>query len=113
MAGALTPETLVDACREATILINATSVGMWPHDDTSIWPEGIPFPTQLVVVDMVYAPVETRLLHQARKAGARTIDGLGMLVLQGALAFTLWTGFTSVDEIVPVMRAACQNKLAE
>jgi shikimate dehydrogenase len=112
-AGALTPETLVDACREATILINATSVGMWPHEHSSIWPEDISVPTHLAVMDMVYAPVETRLLHHAREAGARTIDGLGMLVLQGALAFSQWTGLTSVGEIVPVMRAACQNRPTE
>jgi shikimate dehydrogenase len=111
-AGALTSETLLDACREATILINATSVGMWPHDQTSIWPDDIPVPAHLVVMDMVYAPLETRLLRQARKAGAKTIGGLGMLVLQGALAFSQWTGFASIYEIVPVMRAACHKKLA-
>ena len=45
-----------------------------------------------VVVDLVYEPVETGLLAAARSAGARTVDGVGMLVHQAAHAFTLWTG---------------------
>jgi shikimate dehydrogenase len=110
-ASVLTPETLVAACLEATVLINATSVGMWPDDKTSIWPEDIAVHSHLTVMDMVYAPIETRLLHQARKSGAKAIDGLGMLVLQGALAFSKWTGVASVNEIVPIMRAACKSKL--
>ena len=49
-------------------------------------------PSHWTVFDLVYNPLETRLLRQARQAGAQTIDGLGMLVWQGALAFELWTG---------------------
>ncbi len=48
-------------------------------------------PSALAVTDLVYAPRETRLLQQARTAGAKAIDGLGMLIHQGALAFDLWT----------------------
>jgi shikimate dehydrogenase len=46
----------------------------------------------LVVVDIVYKPLRTKLLQQAEAAGARTVDGLGMLVHQAARAFELWTG---------------------
>ena len=46
----------------------------------------------MAVFDIVYNPVKTRLLADAEAAGARTIGGLEMLVWQGALAFTLWTG---------------------
>jgi shikimate dehydrogenase len=62
----------------------------------------------LTVFDLVYNPVETRLLQQARKAGAHTIGGLGMLVGQGVLAFEMWTGQPAPVE---VMRAACERAL--
>ncbi|MBM4445589.1 MAG: shikimate dehydrogenase, partial [Chloroflexi bacterium] len=53
-------------------------------------------------------PLETKLLRQARRAGAQTINGVGMLVHQGVLAFRLWTGQSPPVE---VMRAACERGL--
>ena len=50
--------------------------------------------------------LETRLLRQARASGARAIDGLGMLLRQGAIAFEMWTGEGPVSEIAALMRAA-------
>jgi shikimate dehydrogenase len=110
----LTPETLVESARHAVLLVNATPVGVWPHVEGSIWPDGVPVPAGLTVFDLVYRPLETRLLQQARQSSARTIDGLGMLVRQGALAFDLWTnqGF-DVTEIAALMRAACERILKE
>ena len=64
----------------------------------------------MVVVDIVYKPLETQLLQQARAAGARTVDGLGMLVHQGARAFEIWTG---VAPPVDVMRSAIQSTQQE
>ena len=90
-AAPLTCEALVEAARAGDLLINATTIGMTPHDEASIWPEDAPLPSPLVVADLVYAPRQTRLLHQARAASAQAIGGLGMLVHQGALAFDLWT----------------------
>jgi len=73
------------------ILVNTTSVGMWPHSGDSPVPaallKGIP-----VVFDIVYNPTETCLLKQAAQAGAKTFGGADMLAWQGALAFELWTG---------------------
>ena len=63
-----------------------------------------------VVVDIVVHPLDTAFLQAARAAGARTVDGLGMLVHQAALAFTLWTG---ADAPVAEMRAAAERELAE
>jgi shikimate dehydrogenase len=92
------------------LLVNATSLGMWPRPDASPWPEGQPIPARWMVFDLVYNPLETRLLRQARAAGAQAIDGLGMLVHQGALAFTLWTGRTApIDR----MYSAALQALAE
>ncbi len=73
------------------ILINTTTVGMTPHTDQS------PFPGEglcrfQAVMDIVYAPLETRLLREARKQGCRTVDGLAMLLYQGVEQFRLWTG---------------------
>jgi shikimate dehydrogenase len=75
----------------ADALINATSVGMSPHEDASpIRPELLG--NFSVVMDIVYAPLETRLLREAAARGCRTVDGLKMLQHQGAAQFTLWTG---------------------
>ena len=75
----------------ADVLINTTSVGMAPHHDA------LPIRPELlvqfsVVMDIVYAPLETRLLQEAAARGCRTIDGLKMLQHQGAAQFALWTG---------------------
>jgi shikimate dehydrogenase len=72
------------------ILINTTPVGMKP--DT----ESMPVPTEIldsrpVVMDIVYSPLQTRLLKTAKKRGCLTIDGLAMFVNQGAFQFGLWT----------------------
>ncbi len=104
----LTTETLVESARAADLLVNATPMGMWPHMDGSIWPEGVPISAHLTVFDLVYNPLETPLLRRAREAGAHTIGGLGMLVGQGVLAFEMWTGQPAPVE---VMRAACEQAL--
>jgi shikimate dehydrogenase len=83
---------LLDAAREADLMVNTTSVGMRPHDGRSIWPAGVSLPAHLTVYDLVYNPLETALLRQARASGARAVPGLGMLVYQGALSFDCWTG---------------------
>jgi len=104
----LTPETVVGFARAADLLVNATTVGMWPYIDGSLWPEALPFPPHLTVFDLVYNPLETRLLQQARQSGARVVGGLEMLLGQGALAFEMWTG---EEAPVKVMRAACERAL--
>lgn len=88
----------------ADIVVNATSVGMaanpgLPVDAASLGPSQ-------VVVDLVYEPLETELLIRAREAGARTVDGLGMLVHQAAISFELWTG---VEAPIEAMTAAADQ----
>lgn len=80
------------AIREAGLLINATSVGMHPGPEASPLPDPSVLHDRLTVLDIVYKPRRTRLLAQAEEAGAATVDGLGMLVHQGARAFEIWTG---------------------
>jgi len=104
----LTSETLIESARAADLLVNATTLGMWPQVNDSVWPEGVPVPSHLTVFDLVYNPLKTRLLRQAQESGAHPISGLGMLVHQGARAFELWTGHSPPVE---VMRAAAENTL--
>jgi shikimate dehydrogenase len=87
-----TLQALEEQTTEAHLLVNATPVGMWPEIDKSLWLEDVAFPGHLTVFDLVYNPRQTKLLQQARQAGAKGIGGLGMLVHQGAAAFELWTG---------------------
>jgi shikimate dehydrogenase len=77
--------------RDADVLINTTTLGMHPNTDTTI-ATAEELHSDLTVFDIVYNPLETRLLREAKAAGAKTISGVLMLVYQGAEAFRLWTG---------------------
>jgi shikimate dehydrogenase len=107
----LTPETLIESARTADLLVNTTTLGMWPQVEDSVWPDDVVIPPHLTVFDLVYNPLETRLLRQVRRSGGNPIDGLGMLVRQGAIAFEMWTGEGPVDEIATLMRPACERAL--
>jgi len=91
------------------IIINTTPVGMHPAIYASPVPNAC-FSTHMVVMDIIYNPLETALLKAAGHAGCRTIDGLAMFVNQGACQFEWWTG-----EKAPVetMRQAVMDKLQE
>jgi len=95
----LNEANLKRAFEEADVLVNTTSVGMVPDVDRTPVP-GKLLNSHLAVSDIVYNPLETRLLREAKAAGARTIDGLDMLVWQGALAFEKWTGQKAPFEIM-------------
>jgi shikimate dehydrogenase len=97
-----TRDALNAAAAEATLVVNASSLGMGSDDVPPELPlDGIG-PGQ-VVNDLVYRPGGTPWLEAAAARGARTVDGLGMLLHQGAAAFERWTGQTAP---VDVMRAA-------
>lgn len=84
----------------AKIIVNCTSAGMHPAEDTTPWDPDVPFPEGAFVYDMVYRPAQTRLMRQAQAAGGQAVNGLGMLARQGALAFTLWTGVEAPLEVM-------------
>ena len=91
------------ATANATLLVNTTRVGMHPNESELAPVILEAFRPELTVYDLVYNPVETRLLQEAKRRGCRTMDGVKMLVYQGALAFERWTGeFPPTD----VMEAA-------
>lgn len=108
-AGAL-DEHSKDPIRQAGLLINATSIGMHPRQGESPLPDPSCLHAGMVVLDIVYHPLETCLLRQAREAGARAVDGLGMLARQGARAFEIWTG---TSPPVEVMRRAALERLGK
>jgi shikimate dehydrogenase len=93
------------ALGECDLLVNCTSVGMKDGSGEGKSPLGIGLiPKRALVYDVVYNPLETPLLAAAKKAGARTLGGLPMLVYQGAASFELWTGKSAPIDIM--MRVA-------
>jgi shikimate dehydrogenase len=72
----------------AELLVNATSVGLRPTDSL----DGLPLVDARVVVDLVYGPAQTSFARWAEERGARLVDGLEVLVRQGARSLELWTG---------------------
>jgi len=104
-AGRLTahsyPDALPGLARVARLIVNAKSLGM-RDGDPAPWDPGVPFRPDQVVYDLVYHR-PTAFLARAAADGARTINGLGMLVHQGARSFELWTGRPAP---VDLMRAA-------
>jgi shikimate dehydrogenase len=107
VGGVLSPSTIEKNLQDADILVNATSVGMYPHVNQSlVEPQWLK--PNLTVMDIVYYPVETKLAKDAKAAGARVISGVEMLLYQGAASFEIWTGHAAP---VRVMRTAALNKL--
>lgn len=104
---ALTEENLRRYTSWADIIINATPVGM-NSSETPVPPDLLR--EGLVVMDIVYKPLRTRLLREAEGRGCTTVDGLWMLVYQGVESFRLWTG-KSVDP--ELMRGAALEGLRE
>lgn len=78
--------------KEAALLINCTSLGMKNAIDQSIVTDTETLHRGLFVSDIIYDPPRTKLLSIAEEAGCRTMNGLGMLIWQGAIAFKIWTG---------------------
>jgi shikimate dehydrogenase len=76
--------------QERCVLVNASSLGMSGNPEVPV--DLARYPADTIVFDMVYAPLETGLLHAARQRGLRTIDGLAMLIGQAAAAFALFFG---------------------
>jgi shikimate dehydrogenase len=93
------------ALSECDLLVNCTSVGMKDSASEGRSPLGIGLiPKRALVYDVVYNPLETPLIVAAKRAGARTLSGLPMLVYQGAASFELWTGKAAPIDIM--MRVA-------
>jgi len=107
-AFALDATNLKDTLQGADLLVNATSIGMNPNaGETPVPPDLLK--QDLTVFDVVYSPLGTRLLLDARKQGCNAISGLEMLVRQGALSFELWTGQTAPLDVMRKAALAALN----
>jgi shikimate dehydrogenase len=100
-------DALPELISRSNTVINTTSVGMYPNNNQTLVTSDMIYPGQ-VIFDLVYNPIKTRLLEEAEKAGAITIDGVKMLVLQGAQSFKIWTG---VNPPVDVMERSVKDEL--
>jgi shikimate dehydrogenase len=100
-------KTLAD--ENVTLLINTTSVGMHPKEAEM---PAVPIDAlrnSIFISDLIYNPPQTRLLAAAAQQGCRSQNGLSMLVWQGALAFSAWTGVA--EPPISVMRRAVEEAL--
>lgn len=94
--------------QETDILINATPLGMYPNNGEMPPVKVDEIMPGTLVCDLIYNPRETVLLRQARESGLQTLNGMGMLLYQGAIAFEKWTG---AEPPVEVMRCALETAL--
>jgi len=102
-------EELKREVKDVDIIINATSVGMYPNiDECPINPDLIE--EGKTVFDIVYKPLKTKLLKEAEARGAKTVDGLSMLVYVAAGSFEIWTG---LKPPVEAMFRAALEKIGE
>ena len=94
---------------DVDVLVNATSIGLYPEVNEQPSLNYATIRPGMVVCDVIPNPPQTRFLDAAKAHGATTLDGLGMLVYQGAIAFKLWTG---MDAPVEVMKQALAAEFA-
>lgn len=106
--GHLDEQRIRSALGDAQLLIHCTPVGMHPQVAQSVVPKDALHRT-LAVMDIVYNPLETRLLREAREAGCKTIRGLEMFLNQAVDQFELWTGKAAPTD---VMRAVLEARFA-
>jgi len=83
---------LKEELKDAALLVNCTSLGMKNAIEQSIVTTPETLHRGLFVADIIYDPPKTKLMSIAEEAGCRTMNGLGMLIWQGAIAFKIWTG---------------------
>jgi len=91
-------KTFMMAFEESDIIINTTSVGMFPDVNNTPVKVKNRFHKNQIVYDVIYNPVKTKFLKDAEKAGAKVINGLGMLFYQGISAYELWPGVKFSEE---------------
>lgn len=87
----LSDENLKKCIDSSDVIINATGVGMIPHTDRTPFSKEL-LNSNIIVSDITYNPLKTKLLEEAEEVGCKTHNGVGMLIHQGAKAFEIWTG---------------------
>ena len=97
--GTLDPATVKEHIVSADLIINCTPVGMHPNEDASLVDEDLFRPGQ-VVFDVVYNPLETKMLRQARAKGLKVIQGVEMFINQAILQFERFAGADAPEELM-------------
>lgn len=85
-------ESLKEDLKDTYLLIQTTGIGMEPNTDQCLIPDSSYLPTTLKVADIIYNPLETKLLTMAKEKGLEYMNGEGMILYQGAVSFEFWTG---------------------
>ncbi|MBP1729062.1 MAG: shikimate 5-dehydrogenase [Deltaproteobacteria bacterium] len=97
--GALDPAMIAARVAAADLIINCTPVGMHPHEEKTLVPAAL-FRQGQSVFDIVYNPLETRLLREARSRGCSVVSGVEMFINQAVLQFEKFTGTAAPQEIM-------------
>jgi shikimate dehydrogenase len=92
------------------VVINATSIGLYPDVDAQVPVKLDSLSPQMIVADVIPNPPKTWLIRDAAERGCRVIDGLGMLVAQGVIGVKFWTG---IEPNQSVMRQALEKVFGE
>lgn len=96
----------IDVPEGTDLLVQATSIGLYPDVEATVPVDPARLPTGVIVCDVIPNPPRTRLIRDAESRGFATIDGLGMLVNQGVIGIKIWTG---LDARTDLMRRALEN----
>lgn len=88
----LIPPVAYEVMKDSKLIINATPVGMYPNVNDSLTTSSDVFSAGQIVFDLVYNPQQTLFLKTAQESGAKTLNGLNMLISQASKSFELWTG---------------------
>ena len=99
-AAVLEEETPLAHFADAGLVVNATSLGMYPHIEGSPLSSEKALHSGTVLYDTVFNPLQTRLMSQFQSVGASAYGGLDMLVYQGARAFQIWTGIEPSSDVM-------------
>lgn len=101
-------EEINSSVSRCSLIVNTTPIGMHPLVDASPLPDDAPLKSAQVVFDLIYRPLETKLLRHANAAGATVVGGFEVLIQQGAAAFEMWTGKKMPMDVV---RKVMEEKL--
>lgn len=96
---------LTNLINKTDIIINTTSVGMYPNIEST--PIQVDFRKDQIVYDVIYNPYETKLLSEAKKSGCKTVNGLGMLIYQGIKAYEVWSGVDIRNDLAAKVKNIC------
>lgn len=88
----MSEEALVQDLTAADLYVDCTPLGMKPHEGEAVISSPEQLPKDLIVADITYAPVMTKLLQMAEQRGCRYVTGIGMMQQQAAAGFKIWTG---------------------